>query len=86
MERRLSAILAADIVGYSAQMERDEADAFYRMTERRRGIFEPEFTRHQSPTDPLSRRPAKGGAARDGPASVKFTPSELFRFQSANSA
>ena len=74
MERRLSAILAADIVGYSAQMERDESGTFDRVTERRRGIFEPEFARHQSQTDPLSRRPAKGGAARDGPASVKFTP------------
>jgi adenylate cyclase len=27
MERKLAAILAADVVGYSALMERDEADA-----------------------------------------------------------
>jgi adenylate cyclase len=47
MERRLSAILAADIVGYSAQMERDEAGTFARLTERRREIFEPEIARHQ---------------------------------------
>ena len=47
MERRLSAILAADIVGYSAQMERDEAGTFARVTERRRDIFEPEIARHQ---------------------------------------
>ena len=47
MERRLSAILAADIVGYSAQMERDESGTFARVTERRRDVFEPEIARHQ---------------------------------------
>jgi class 3 adenylate cyclase/TolB-like protein len=47
MERRLSAILAADIVGYSAQMERDEAGTFARVTDRRRAVFEPEIARHQ---------------------------------------
>lgn len=47
MERRLSAILAADIVGYSAQMERDESGTFARVTERRRAVFEPEIARHQ---------------------------------------
>jgi class 3 adenylate cyclase/TolB-like protein len=46
MERKLAAILAADIVGYSAQMERDEAGTFTRLTERRKGIFEPEIARH----------------------------------------
>ena len=47
MERRLSAILAADIVGYSAQMERDESGTFDRVTARRKEIFEPEIARHQ---------------------------------------
>ena len=47
MERRLSAILAADIVGYSAQMERDESGTFDRVTARRKDIFEPEIARHQ---------------------------------------
>jgi class 3 adenylate cyclase/TolB-like protein len=46
MERRLSAILAADIVGYSAQMERDESGTFDRVTQRRKEIFEPEIARH----------------------------------------
>jgi class 3 adenylate cyclase len=46
MERKLAAILAADIVGYSAQMERDEAGTFARLSERRKGIFEPEIARH----------------------------------------
>lgn len=47
MERRLAAILVADIVGYSAQMERDEAGTYARVTARRREIFEPEIARHQ---------------------------------------
>jgi class 3 adenylate cyclase/TolB-like protein len=46
MDRRLSAILAADIVGYSAQMERDEAGTFARLAERRSDVFEPEIARH----------------------------------------
>ncbi len=46
MERKLAAILAADIVGYSAQMERDEAGTFARLSERRKDIFEPEIARH----------------------------------------
>ena len=70
MDRRLAVTLAADIVGCSAQMERDESGTYDRVTARRRDIFEPEIARHQGPTDPLSRRPAKGGAARDSPAPV----------------
>lgn len=46
MERRLSAILVADIVGYSAQMERDEEGTFARVTARRKDLFEPEIARH----------------------------------------
>lgn len=46
MERKLAAILVADIVGYSAQMERDEAGTFERVAERRTGLFEPEISRH----------------------------------------
>ncbi|MDK1389131.1 adenylate/guanylate cyclase domain-containing protein [Sinorhizobium sp. 8-89] len=46
MERRLSAILAADVVGYSALMEQDEAATFERLRTRRTELFEPEITRH----------------------------------------
>ncbi|WP_248447699.1 adenylate/guanylate cyclase domain-containing protein [Sinorhizobium meliloti] len=46
MERRLSAILAADVVGYSALMERDEAATFERLRTRRTELFEPEIARH----------------------------------------
>ncbi|THK34532.1 adenylate/guanylate cyclase domain-containing protein [Ensifer sp. MPMI2T] len=46
MERRLSAILAADVVGYSALMEQDEAATFERLRMRRTELFEPEIARH----------------------------------------
>src|ERR671912_3018227 len=46
MERRLAAILAADVVGYSALMERDEAGTFARLIKGRKELFEPEVARH----------------------------------------
>ena len=46
MERRLAAILAADVVGYSALMERDEAGTFARLKAGRKELFEPEIERH----------------------------------------
>ncbi|MGO8126201.1 adenylate/guanylate cyclase domain-containing protein [Rhizobium ruizarguesonis] len=46
MERRLSAILAADVVGYSALMEQDEAGTFDRLRARRTELFEPEIVGH----------------------------------------
>ena len=39
MERKLAAILAADVVGYSALMERDEAGTFDALAERTRDAF-----------------------------------------------
>ena len=46
MERKLAAILAADVVGYSALMERDEKGTHERLTTRRKELFEPEIARH----------------------------------------
>src|SRR5262244_464340 len=46
MERRLAAILAADVVGYSRLMEQDEADTFERLRAYRRELFEPEIAKH----------------------------------------
>ena len=46
MERRLSAILAVDVVGYSRLMERDEADTFERLRSHRKDLFEPEIAAH----------------------------------------
>jgi adenylate cyclase len=46
MERKLAAILAVDVVGYSALMETDEAGTFERLRARRKELFEPEINRH----------------------------------------
>ena len=43
MERKLSAILAADVVGYSRLMEKDEAGTFQRLRAHRKELFEPEI-------------------------------------------
>ena len=46
MERRLSAILAADVVGYSTMMEQDEAGTFDRLKASRQELFEPAIEKH----------------------------------------
>jgi adenylate cyclase len=46
MERKLAAILAADVVGYSALMESDEAGTFRRLRASRKELFEPEIHKH----------------------------------------
>src|SRR5262245_56047591 len=46
MERHLAAIVAADIVGCSALMERDETDTFERLKAARKELIEPEIERH----------------------------------------
>jgi TolB-like protein/class 3 adenylate cyclase/cytochrome c-type biogenesis protein CcmH/NrfG len=46
MERRLAAILAADVVGYSRLMEQDEVDTFTRLRAHRKELFEPEIGKH----------------------------------------
>lgn len=47
MERKLAAILAADVVGYSALMEADEAGTLRRMTALRRDLIEPLLVSHR---------------------------------------
>src|SRR5881397_3108339 len=46
MERRLSAILAADVAGYSRLTEVDEAGTFARLRAHRKELFEPDIARH----------------------------------------
>ena len=46
VERKLAAILAADVVGYSALMERDERGTFERLKAARKDLFEPDIERH----------------------------------------
>jgi adenylate cyclase len=46
MKRRLAAILAADVVGYSRLMEHDEAGTFERLRSHRKELFKPEIEKH----------------------------------------
>ena len=46
MDRKLTTILAADVVGYSTLMERDEAGTHERLKAGRKELFEPEIARH----------------------------------------
>jgi adenylate cyclase len=46
MERRLAAILAADVVGYSRLMERDEAGTLGTLKERQKEILAPLVAQH----------------------------------------
>jgi TolB-like protein/class 3 adenylate cyclase/Tfp pilus assembly protein PilF len=47
MERRLAAILAADVVGYSRLMEQDEAGTLAALKERRANILQPLVAEHR---------------------------------------
>jgi adenylate cyclase len=47
MERRLAAILAADVVGYSRLMEQDEAGTLAALADRRKAILEPLLTKYR---------------------------------------
>ncbi len=46
MDRKLAAILAADVVGYSAMMERDEAGTHQLLRQGLRDLFEPTIARY----------------------------------------
>ena len=46
VQRRLAAILAADVVGYSAMMGRDEAGTLARLNACREQIIDPSLARH----------------------------------------
>ena len=47
MERKLAAILAADVAGYSRLMELDEAGTFERLRKRRTELVEPAIAAHR---------------------------------------
>ena len=47
VQRRLAAILAADVVGYSRLMELDEAGSMAALKARRKEVLEPLVARHQ---------------------------------------
>jgi class 3 adenylate cyclase len=46
MQRKLTVILSADIVGYSGLMERDEAGTLSRLKENRKSLFDPRVAAH----------------------------------------
>jgi adenylate cyclase len=46
-KRRLAAILAADVVGYSRLMERDEAGMLATLKARRSEVLQPVVSRHR---------------------------------------
>src|SRR5262245_33259463 len=46
MQRKLAAILSADVVGYSGLMEADEAGTLARLKENRSSIFDPCVAQH----------------------------------------
>jgi adenylate cyclase len=45
-QRRLAAVLAADVVGYSRLMEEDESGTLAALKARRKQVLEPLVTRH----------------------------------------
>src|SRR6187551_2823842 len=47
MERRLAAILAADVAGYSRLMGDDEEGTLARLTAHRRELFDPAIAKHR---------------------------------------
>src|SRR5262249_30872127 len=47
VQRRLAAILVADVAGYSRFMEQDEAGTLATLKQRRREVLNPLVTRHQ---------------------------------------
>src|SRR5215469_14830144 len=47
LQRRLAAILAADVVGYTHLMERDEAGTLAALKTRRSEILQPEVSKHR---------------------------------------
>ena len=46
MQRKLTVILSADVVGYSGLMERDEAGTLSRLKENRAAVFDPAVAKH----------------------------------------
>jgi TolB-like protein/class 3 adenylate cyclase/tetratricopeptide (TPR) repeat protein len=47
VERRLAAVLAADVVGYSRLMDQDESDTLAMLKARQKEVLEPTIARHQ---------------------------------------
>jgi adenylate cyclase len=80
VERRLAAILAADVAGYSRLMERDEAGTLARLKALRRELIDPKIAEHHGrlpEPSPRTKTPGDGSvgtraAGRRGPRSISW--------------
>lgn len=66
MDRKLAAILAADVVGYSAMMERDETGTHERLQAGLREVFQPTIAKHHSMLTGVSELKVLSGSATYG--------------------
>ena len=82
--RRLAAILAADVAGYSRLMGADEEGTLERLKALRRELFDPKISR-VPPFITLLSRDARGFRSA-APSSSKSTVNELRRARSLGSA
>ena len=64
VERRLAAILAADVVGYSRLMETDEAGTFARLKQLREELIEPILAASMAVASSTSRATARSSSSR----------------------
>jgi len=64
VQRRLAAILAADVVGYSRLMEADEAGTLAGLKQRRREILVPLVERHQGTIVKIMGEPRRSTVSR----------------------
>ena len=71
MRRKLMVIVSADVVGYSALMERDEAGTLERLKANRKSVFEPRVAAHQGEAH---RRRASGAPIAQAEARLAATP------------
>ena len=46
MQRKLTVIVSADVIGYTAMMERNEAGTLQRLMDNRKSIFDPHVAAH----------------------------------------
>ncbi len=86
MQRRLSAIMSADVVGYSRLMAADEEGTLARLKAHREELFDPEIANHQGRIVKLMGDGAlveftsvveavRAGVARSCRRAATFTPS-----------
>ena len=73
IQRKLTAILSADVVGYSSLMGRDEAGTLAALKEHRAALFDPVIAEHDGRTDrgENGERPGTGRQHRPSRSELK---------------